>query len=106
MSDRTHTCIALGPSGNFQGLLKCFDLLLGKVVKRRTFRVLPLTTGVLSTINRWGKSSQVLQYGTRLEFLNRIQKRFNWDNDDLIETEGLDRNANGELRRRAGLVIG
>ena len=29
MSDRTHGCIALGPSGNIQGSVKCFDLLTG-----------------------------------------------------------------------------
>ena len=32
---RTHSCIYLGPSGNIQGSLKCFDLDTGKVVIRR-----------------------------------------------------------------------
>ena len=31
---RTHSCIALGPSGNRQGALKCFDLDTGKMVIR------------------------------------------------------------------------
>ena len=31
-SDRTHVCIFLGPSGNRQGSLNCFDLETGKVV--------------------------------------------------------------------------
>ena len=31
-SDRTHACIFLGPSGNRQGSLKCFDLETGNVV--------------------------------------------------------------------------
>ena len=34
-SDRTHACIFLGPSGNRQGSLNCFDLETGKVVVRR-----------------------------------------------------------------------
>jgi hypothetical protein len=29
MCPRTHPCIALGPSGNLQGSVKCFDLELG-----------------------------------------------------------------------------
>ena len=43
MSDLMHVCITLGPSSNLQGFLKCFDLLSGQVVKRRMFKVLPLT---------------------------------------------------------------
>ena len=31
---RTHGCIVLGPSGNCQGSLKCFDLETGKIVIR------------------------------------------------------------------------
>jgi len=36
MKSRTHPCIGLGPSGNMQGSLKCFDIQTGKVVTRRT----------------------------------------------------------------------
>ena len=35
-SDRTHTCIFLGPSGNRQKSLNCFDLETRKVVVRRS----------------------------------------------------------------------
>ena len=38
---RTHSCIALGPSGNRQGALKCFDLETGKMVIRRVADQLP-----------------------------------------------------------------
>ena len=38
---RTHSCISLGPSGNIQGSLKCFDLETGKVVIRRRVVQLP-----------------------------------------------------------------
>ena len=42
MADRTHSCLALGPSGNLQGSVKCFDLLTGKVVVRQTIKVFPM----------------------------------------------------------------
>ena len=32
MKGRTHACISLGPSGNWQGSQVCFDLETGKVV--------------------------------------------------------------------------
>ena len=54
MSDRTHACIALGPSGNLQGSIKCFDLLTGQVVRRRSFTPMPLAANVLKLVNRWG----------------------------------------------------
>ena len=38
---RTHICIALGPSGNLQGPVKCFYLETGKVVVRRTINHIP-----------------------------------------------------------------
>ena len=89
MSQHTRACISLGPSGNLQGSLKCFDLLTGKVLTRRTMKGLPLSDRVLARVNRWGKMTCTQQYENRLEFLDRNEKRFNWDNDELIETEGL-----------------
>ena len=38
---RTHACIALGPSGNRQGSLKCFNLKTGKLVVRRIAEQIP-----------------------------------------------------------------
>ena len=38
---RTHSCIALGLSGNCQGNVNCFDLETGKVVVRRTINHIP-----------------------------------------------------------------
>ena len=34
MKSITHPCISLGPSGNMQGSLKCFDIRTGKVIIR------------------------------------------------------------------------
>ena len=38
---RTHGCISLGPSGNWQGSQVCFDLETGRVVIHRNIKVLP-----------------------------------------------------------------
>ncbi len=38
ITNRTHPCISLGPSGNMQGSLKWFDLLTSKVIICCTFK--------------------------------------------------------------------
>ena len=50
---RTHGCIALGPSGNRQGSLKCFDLETGMVVIRRIVKVFPMPDRVVKKVNAW-----------------------------------------------------
>ena len=35
-TERTRSCIALGPVGNRQGSVKCFDIETGKILHRRT----------------------------------------------------------------------
>ena len=42
MADQTHSCLALGPSGNLQGSIKYFDLITGKVIIHQTITVLPI----------------------------------------------------------------
>ena len=37
----TQSCITLGPSGNRQGYVKCFDLEMGRVAIRRTINQIP-----------------------------------------------------------------
>ena len=76
MSERTHACIVLGPSGNLQGSIKCFDLLTGQVIRRRRFTPMPMTVNVLKLANRWGKMTRTIQYGVIVEFLNRNQPRY------------------------------
>ena len=87
MKDRTHSCISLGTSGNLQGPLKCFDILTGKVVTRRTIKVLPMPDRFLKTLNRWGLTSQTTEFGDKLEFLNRMKSKYDWYNDDSVDTE-------------------
>ena len=47
----THGCIALGPSGNWQDSLKCFDLETGMVVIRRIVKVMPMPDRVVKKVN-------------------------------------------------------
>ena len=65
MKSRTHPCLALGPSGNLQGSVKCFDIETGKVVIQRTINeVITMPTRVIKSINQWGQKGQKSeQYG-------------------------------------------
>ena len=50
---------------------------------------MPMTANVLKTVNRWGQISRTQSYGALLEFFNRNQRRYDWDNEELVEDEGL-----------------
>ena len=52
VKDHTHSCLSLVPAVNLQGSLKCFDILTGKVVIRRTIKVLSIPDRFLNTLNR------------------------------------------------------
>ena len=56
--ERTYSCISLGPSGNMQGSLKCFDLKTGKVVIRRRVEQLPFPNRMLKKAIEWGKKGK------------------------------------------------
>ena len=43
----THGCIALGPSSNWQGSLKCFDIETIKVITRRIVQQVPIPDWVI-----------------------------------------------------------
>ena len=69
---RTHGCLALGPSGNRQGSLKCFDLETGMVVIRRIVKVIPMPDRVVKKVNAWGiKTKKDLTVMKSLEFCDR-----------------------------------
>ena len=56
---------------------------------RQTIKVLPMPEMLLRLANRWGKSSRSEQYGNKLEFLDRHKEKFDWDNEDIEDKEGL-----------------
>ena len=52
---RTHEGIALGPTGNLQGIVKFYYLNTGQVLKRRAFTEIPMPTDVIANANKIGK---------------------------------------------------
>ena len=80
---RTHGCIALGPSGNRQGSLKCFDLETGKVVTRRVIKQIPWPDGTIEIANAWGRKSK--HFMESITFLNRHHDKFDWENDNMSD---------------------
>jgi hypothetical protein len=89
LKERTHSCISLGTSGNFQGSIKCLNLETGRVVKRRTVRVLPMPERVVKHVIKMGKKSRQSRSADTLEFLNRHKEKYDWDNEELEIEEGL-----------------
>ena len=51
------SCVAVGPVGNRQGSVKCFDIETGKILHRRTVTQLPwpLDNRLVKKIEEWGK---------------------------------------------------
>ena len=80
---RTHSCISLGPSGNIQGSLKCFDLETGKVVTRRRVADLLFPNRMLKKANAWGEKSKAQITKVSIQFLNRMGEKFDWENDKV-----------------------
>ena len=75
---RTQSCIALGPSGNQQGLLKCLVIETGAVVTRRTFTQLPWTDRLLAKVKVLArKNIKKIVKGNDIKFLNRHRNKFN-----------------------------
>ena len=90
MTDRTEPCICLGPTGNMQGGVNCYNLETKQVVERRTIKVLPMPARVEKRVRVLGMRAKQKRVGERLQFLNRHRERFAWDIDDegeeLVET--------------------
>ena len=85
MKLRTHGCVALGTSGNWQGTTKCFDIETGKVVTRRVVKEVPYPDCVIKRVNDLGKTPRGEKYSDGLEFLNRNKQPFDWENEELNE---------------------
>ena len=57
-NERTHSCINLGPDGQRQGNILCFDLITGSVITRRIFKVFPWSNEWPKIANEWGRKGQ------------------------------------------------
>ena len=84
---RTNGCIALGPSGNRQGSLKCFDIETGKLVVCRIAKQMPWPDRMLKIACEWGRKSKNIVMKDSIQFLNRRGKKFDWGNDKLSDLE-------------------
>eukprot|EP00956_Cyclotella_meneghiniana_P033182 scaffold94212_cov46-Cyclotella_meneghiniana.AAC.1 len=92
MADRTQPCIVLGPTGNIQGGVFCYNLTTKRVVERRTVTPLPMPDRVIKRVIKLGERAKQKRTSERLEFLNRHKERFAWDTgesetQDLVEPE-------------------
>ena len=82
-NDRTHACTALGPSGNRQGSINCFDLDTGRFVVRRTVRQMIWPERLIRKENTWGQNGKKAILKGQIKVLNRKGEHFDRDNDDL-----------------------
>ena len=86
MKLRTHGCITLGTSRNWQGSTMCFELDNGNVVTRRVIEVLPMPDHIIERVNKWGKMTRGKEYSVCVEMFNCKNQLFDWDNEELGET--------------------
>jgi hypothetical protein len=90
LRDRTEECIALGPTGNMQGSVACFNLDTGRVVTRRTITPLPMPDRIIRKVMKMGqRARQRRKQNMTLEFLDRRQRMFAWDDGAADIDEGL-----------------
>ena len=89
MNSRTDPCIVLGPTGNIQGSVNCYNLATKKVVERHTITPLPMPDRVVRRVIAIGKKAKQTRTSKRLQFLNRHKEEFAWDNDDELAGQGL-----------------
>jgi hypothetical protein len=86
MRPRTSPCIVLGPTGNIQGSIKCYNLETKAVVKRRNITPLPMPDRVIKCVIDLGKRAKQTRTARNLQFLDRSGQEFDWTVD---ESEGL-----------------
>ena len=80
---RTYDGIYLGLTGNRQGTLNVFDLETGKIKKPLTIVYLPVPSRIIETVNKWGRKFQKETRINKIDFINRHQNKYAWDNDNL-----------------------
>ena len=71
---RTHPCISLGPSGNWQGLQIFFDLETAIVLFRLNITIFPMLERVIKIIDNWVKLKKNAGFNNKLEFWDLMKK--------------------------------
>ena len=86
------SCVALGPSGNWQGSVKCFDIETGKLLYCciMTQILWSKDDHLIQKVESWEKRGlRAIKRGC-IKFLYRVGKTFDWDNNDLLDLEVVD----------------
>jgi hypothetical protein len=89
MTPWTHEAIAMGLTGNLQGLVKFFCLNTGWILKQRSFTALPIPDSVIKRVDAIGLREK---QGRAFRFLNRKQEPYKWTDavpEDDPEFQGL-----------------
>ena len=95
-SERTTSCVALGPAGNRQRSVKCFSIETGKILYRRTVTPVPWPKDnhLIQKVEAWGKQGvRAIKRGC-IKFFNRKGEKFDWDNDNLSDLAVADEHLN------------
>ena len=74
--EQTHSCIALGISGNRQGSINCFELEPSRFLVQTTVKQIPWTDRILKVYNQWGGKGKAAILQGRITFLNRNGEKF------------------------------
>ena len=66
----------------------CFELDTDKAVLRRTITRLTMPDRVMNIINDRGKSQKNAGFRNKLEFLDLMKNKYDWENEDLDVSDG------------------
>ena len=89
MTESTYDALYLGPTGNLQGTFNAFDLKTGLFKNNSNFTRVPIPDLVVKLVKNWGKRSQQEHQKNKLEFLNCLKKKIDWDNSEYDDNKGL-----------------
>ena len=87
-AERTIACINLGPTGNIQGTHRFLNLETGRVIKRKTFKEMPMPDDVIERVHYWGLKDK--QQANNFTFRNRNNEDFAWDDDPLVSDNAIE----------------
>ena len=81
-NDRTRAWIVLGPFGNRQGYVNCFNIDAGRVVVRGLVNQMIWPDRLLMKANVWFKQGKNAILKGQIKFLNRKGEELDWENNN------------------------
>ena len=84
ISPRTHPAISVGSTGNFNGTIKFFCMITGRILKLRNFTRYPMLDRIIKK-NAWGKKTKREVYENVIEFKDRCKNPYQWDPEDDMD---------------------